>query len=299
MDFNTVKRLKEEKGALILAHHYQCEEVKAIADYVGDSLEMAKVAASSSQKLLVICGVYFMAETAKILSPEKTVLVPRMDAGCPMADMVTAPALEEMKGTLPEAKVVCYVNSPAEVKALSDICCTSSNAKAVVESLDAKQILFVPDQNLAYYVSTLLPEKEIIPWKGFCPTHHRMTIEEVREIKEAYPKGYFMAHPECRKEVLDRADFIGSTSQIIKKCQEVEAKDIIIGTEEGVIETIKAQNPDKNILLLHKAMVCPNMKKTSLADVIHVLETGSNEVVLSDAVIQSAFSAIDRMMKVK
>lgn len=299
MDFNTVKKLKEEKGALILAHHYQCEEVKAIADYVGDSLEMAKVAAASKHKVLVICGVYFMAETAKILSPEKTVLIPRMDAGCPMADMVTAPALEEMKRQLPDAKVVCYVNSPAEVKALSDICCTSSNAKAVVESLDAEQILFVPDQNLAYYVSTLLPEKEIIPWRGFCPTHHRMSMEEVSAIKEDYPQAYFMAHPECRRELLEVADFIGSTSQIIKKCQEVDAKDIIIGTEEGVIETIKAQNPDKNIVLLHKAMVCPNMKKTSLEDVFHVLKTGENEVHLNDTVIQSAFSAIDRMMKVK
>lgn len=294
-----INRLKKEKGAMILAHHYQCEEVKQVADHIGDSLEMAKIAAASPHQILVICGVYFMAETAKILSPEKTVLLPNMGAGCPMADMVTAEALIEKKKEYPNAKVVCYVNSPAEVKAHSDICCTSSNAEAVVNSLEGDEILFVPDQNLAYYVSTKVPKKTIIPWKGFCPTHHRMTTEEVFEIKKLYPQGYFMAHPECRKEVLEMADFIGSTSQIIQKSKTVDVKDLIIGTEEGVIETIRTENPHKNVVLLHAAMVCPNMKKTRIEDVLNVLQTGENEIVLEENIIREAFSAIDKMMKVK
>lgn len=300
MDYiQEIERLKREKGAMILAHHYQREEIKQVADHIGDSLEMAKIAASSSSQLLVICGVYFMAETAKILSPEKTVLIPRMDAGCPMADMVTAESLREMKKEMPHAKVVCYVNSPASVKAESDICCTSSNAEAVVNSIESDEILFVPDQNLAYFVSTQVPQKKITPWRGFCPTHHRMTCEDVSAIKEQYPEGFLMAHPECKREILEVSDFIGSTSQIIEKCKKIEARDIIIGTEEGVIETIRRENPNKRIVLLSDLMVCPNMKKTRIEDVYRVLYTGENEIILEDDVIKSAFGAIDRMMKVK
>ncbi len=294
-----IETLKKEKNALILAHHYQCESVKAVADFVGDSLEMARIAARSDSEVLVICGVYFMGETAKILSPDKVVLMPRLDAGCPMADMVTAEALIEEKAKHPKAQVVCYVNSPAEVKAESTICCTSSNAEKIVRSLDADEIVFVPDQNLAHYVQTQVPEKRILPWRGFCPTHHRMTSEEVARTQSDYPDAYVMAHPECRREVLEMADFIGSTSQIIKRCSEIDAETVVIGTEAGVIEPIRAQNPDKTIVLLDDAMVCPNMKKTDLASVYHVLKTGENAIEIDSEVSARAYGAISRMLEVK
>lgn len=291
-----ILKLKTSGDVMILAHHYQSEAVKAIADHVGDSLEMARVAAKSPSKTLVICGVYFMAETAKLLSPEKTVLIPRTDAGCPMADMVTAQRLKEEKGDLP---VVCYVNSSAEVKALSDICCTSSNAVKVVKALGAKEALFVPDQNLASYVQSMVPEVKIKPWRGFCPTHHRMTEEDVLMMRKRHPEAYFMAHPECAKEVLAHADFIGSTSQIIDQSTRVLSHTLVIGTEDGVIETIRKRNPDKTVMILDHCMVCPNMKKTRIEDVLHVLRTGENAVEVADEVAEKARIAISRMMDVK
>lgn len=294
-----ILRLKQEKSVMILAHHYQIDEVKAVADHVGDSLEMARIAAASEADILVICGVSFMAETAKILSPSKTVLLPNMSAGCPMADMVTAEDVRKAKEADPSLKVVCYVNSSAEVKAESDICCTSSNALKVVSRLEAERILFVPDQNLGGYVSEQCPEREISVWRGFCPTHHRVESPDVARTMEKFPGAYLMVHPECRPEVLEYADFVGSTSQIIQKCGEVEAETIVVGTEEGVISTIKRANPDKNVVLLDDAMVCPNMKKTTLEDVYRVLRDGTNAIEVDENIREKAFESINAMMKVR
>lgn len=294
-----ILRLKQEKGAMILAHHYQSDEVKAVADHVGDSLEMAKIAAKSDANILVICGVSFMAETAKILAPMKTVLLPNMGAGCPMADMVTADDVRKAKEADPQLKVVCYVNSSAEVKAESDICCTSSNAVKVVSSIKAERILFVPDQNLGDYVSKQCPDRNISVWRGFCPTHHRVDSLDVARTMHKYPNAYLMVHPECRPEVLESADFVGSTSQIIHRCGEVEAETIVIGTEEGVISTIRRENPDKNIVLLDDVMICPNMKKTTLEDVYRVLRDGSNAIDVDENVRNKAFGAIDAMLNVR
>lgn len=293
-----IQRLKKEKNMLILAHHYQEESVKEVADVIGDSLEMARIAAESEEENLMVCGVYFMAETAKILSPQKNVFLPRKDAGCPMADMITAEKLKKVKEDYPQAKVVCYVNSPAEVKAESDICCTSSNAQKIVEQLDAEEILFVPDQNLAQYIQTQVPHKRIIPWKGFCPTHHRMKSEDVIAQLSEHPGAYFMAHPECSPEVLKHAHFIGSTSQIISACEKVSAQTLIIGTEKGVIEPIQKKNPEKNILILSDLMVCPNMKKTSLDDIYHTLLSGEGLIEVEEKVAKGARGAIEKMLEV-
>ncbi|MBE0451853.1 MAG: quinolinate synthase NadA [Clostridia bacterium] len=294
-----ILRLKQEKGAMIFAHHYQIDEVKAIADHVGDSLEMARIAADSEADILVICGVSFMAETAKILSPSKTVLLPNLGAGCPMADMVTADDVRKAKEADPGLKVVCYVNSSAEVKAESDICCTSSNALKVVSNLEAERILFVPDQNLGGYVSKQCPEREIAVWRGFCPTHHRVESLDVARTMAKYPNAYLMVHPECRPEVLDYADFVGSTSQIINRCRTIEAQTIVIGTEVGVISTIRRENPGKEIVLLDDVMVCPNMKKTTLEDVYRVLRDGTNAIEVDENIREKAFGAIDAMLKVR
>lgn len=293
-----IEKLKREKNAFVLAHHYQTEDIKAIADFVGDSLEMSKVASSTSADLLLVCGVYFMAETAKILSPEKKVLLANLKAGCPMADMVSAERLVAEKEKYPDAKVVCYVNSPASVKALSDICCTSSNAVAVVKALQTQKVLFVPDQNLADYVAGQLDDVKVIPWSGFCPTHHRMTMEEVDQMRALHPDAYLMVHPECRPELVKAADFVGSTSQIIKACERVDKKTIIIATEIGVIAPIQSANPDKRILLLDGQMVCPNMKKTSLSDVLKALSEETHEIQVPQEVMVGAKKAIDRMMEV-
>lgn len=293
---NDIMALKREKNAMILAHHYQSESVKAVADFVGDSLEMARVAAMSTAPILVICGVYFMAETAKILSPDKAVLIPRIDAGCPMAEMVTAERLIEEKRKYPRAQVVCYVNSTAEVKAESDICCTSSNATAILNTLDADEIIFVPDQNLGHYASTQVPHKNIHLWKGFCPTHHRITREDVEAIKKMHPDGALLVHPECQPEIVEVADYVGSTSQIIKTAKNRQEQTLIIGTEVGVIETIRRDNPGKKVIPLHPHMMCPNMKKTTLEDVRHVLKTGENTVDVPEQIRLRALKAIKGML---
>lgn len=301
MEFEMIEdilKLKKERDAMILAHHYQPEAIKAIADHVGDSLEMAKKASESTASTLIVCGVKFMAETAKLLSPEKTVLLPNPDAGCPMADMISAEDIRKRKQEEPDLKVVCYVNSSIDVKAESDICCTSSNAKKIVSKLGAKKILFVPDQNLGNYVRKSNMHQNVMLWQGFCPTHHRIDAEDVNEALMKYPDGFLLVHPECKPEVLAHADFIGSTSEIIAHCRKISATTLIIGTEEGVLSTIRQQNPNKSVHLLHPSMTCPNMKKTTLSDVYNSLKYGKNSIEIDTDVQERASKAIFAMMEI-
>lgn len=291
-------KLKKERDAIILAHNYQVPEVQDIADIVGDSFALSKHAANTSHKVIVFCGVHFMAESAKILSPDKTVLLPARDAGCPMADMVTADRLREMKAKYPEAAVVCYVNSSAEVKAEADICCTSSNAVKVVESLKNKQVIFAPDQNLGSYIAKKVKDKELILWKGFCITHKRVKADEVRKIRELYPDAKILAHPECEPEIQAMADFLGSTSEIIKEAREIPQKDIIIGTEEGVLHILKKENPDKNFYLLSPGLICQNMKKTRLEDVYLSLLNMQHEINLDEDIRQKALKSLEKMLEI-
>ncbi len=294
-----ISRLKKERNAIILAHNYQVPEVQDVADVVGDSYSLSQHAADTDSDVIVFCGVHFMAESAKILSPDKTVLLPVKDAGCPMADMVTAQKLREMKEEYPDAAVVCYVNSSAEVKAESDICCTSSNALKVVQSIKNKQVIFVPDENLGSYVASKVTDKEILLWRGFCITHKRVKTEEVQKIRELHPKAKILMHPECEPEVQKLADFLGSTSEIIKHAAEIPEKDIIIGTEEGVLHTLKKQNPEKNFYLLSTGLICTNMKKTRLEDVHSALLNMKHEIHVDEAVRLKALRSLEEMLKIK
>ncbi|GAE88903.1 quinolinate synthase NadA [Acetivibrio straminisolvens] len=293
-----INELKKEKNAVIVAHNYQNDEVQEVADVIGDSLALSRYCANNDKDVIVFCGVHFMAESAKILSPSKTVLLPEIDAGCPMADMVTADALREEKKKHPGAVVVCYVNSSAEVKAESDICCTSSNAIEVVKSIPEKDILFVPDKNLGSYVAQKVPEKNIILWEGFCITHHRVSLEQVKEIRKIHPDALLLVHPECRKEVWEEADFVGSTKQIIDFAKESGSSKFIIGTEMGVMYKLKKDNPDKSFYLLSQGLVCPNMKKTTLKSVYNALKEMKYEITLDENIRLNAKRALDRMIRI-
>jgi len=291
-----IVRLKEATDTLVLAHFYQPLHVQDVADVVGDSFEMARRAAEAEQDTIIICGVHFMAESAKILSPEKTILLPAPDAGCPMADMVTAEDVLALREAHPKAKVMCYVNSSAETKAVSDVCCTSSSAVRIARALDADEIIFVPDRNLGRYVAEQVPEKQFYFHPGFCPIHDRVTATQVRTAKERFPNAVFAAHPECREEVLDLADFIGSTAQIIAFARETDAEEIIIGTEIGVLELLQREMPQKRILSVSASFVCPNMKKISLQDIYNSLAVGIHEIKMTPAEIEAAKSSLDLMI---
>lgn len=293
-----ILRLKKEKNAVILAHNYQVPEVQDVADVVGDSFSLSRQAADTDSDVIVFCGVHFMAESAKILSPDKRVLLPAKNAGCPMADMVTAPRLREMKAKYPDAAVVCYVNSSAEVKAESDICCTSSNALKVVRSVKNRQVIFVPDENLGSYVASKVKDKEVILWKGFCITHKRVKAEEVLKIRQLHPNAKILMHPECEPEVQKLADFLGSTSEIIKYAGEIPERDIIIGTEEGVLHTLRKQNPDKNFYLLSTGLICTNMKKTRLEDVRDALLYMQHEIHVEEGIRLKALKSLEEMLKI-
>lgn len=293
-----INLLKKERNAVIVAHSYQMDEVQEVADVVGDSFALSKYCATNSSSVIVFCGVHFMAESAKILSPGKTVLLPELDAGCPMADMVTAEALREEKKKYPGAVVVCYINSSAEVKAESDICCTSSNAVNVIKSIEEKEILFVPDMNLGSYVAAKVPEKKIILWKGFCVTHHRIKPEEVKKIKEIYPDALLLIHPECNPEVVKLADFVGSTKQIIDFAAASDKQKFIIGTEMGVLYQLKRDNPQKQFYLMSPGLICPNMKKTSLKSVYEALRDMKHQIELDEQVRIKASKCLDRMLKI-
>jgi len=293
-----ILKLKKEKNAVIVAHTYQPREIQEIADLVGDSLQLSKFCASDKGQLIVFCGVHFMAESAKLLSPSKKVLLPEINAGCPMADMANAKDLIEMKKQYPDAKVVCYINSTAAVKAESDICCTSSNAINIVKSLNTKQVLFVPDQNLGAYVAQFVPETEIILWKGYCNVHHRVQKQNVINLKNKYPNAKVAMHPECRKEVLEEADFIGSTKAIIDYVLENDEEQFIIGTEQGIIDRINILNPDKKLYLADQCLLCKNMKKTNLEKVYLALEKEQYEIELDKQIMEKASVCLKRMLEV-
>jgi quinolinate synthase len=290
--------LRKRRNAVILAHNYQPGEVQDIADFVGDSLELSQRAAETDADVIAFCGVQFMAETASILCPDKVVLLPDRNAGCPMADMITAERLLAKKKEYPQAVVVCYVNSPAEVKAESDVCCTSANAVEVVESLDAREIIFVPDQYLGNYVSARTGRKMIL-WPGFCPTHVRISPERINELKKEYPQAKVVVHPECRPEVIALADEVLSTGGMCRYAQRDEVGEMIVGTEMGIIHRLKKENPDKKFIAISEQAICPNMKLITLEKVLWSLEEMSPEVKVPEEVRLRAKAAVDKMLEVK
>ncbi|MFZ5944656.1 MAG: quinolinate synthase NadA [Bacillota bacterium] len=292
-----IKRLREQRKTVILAHLYQVEEIQEIADFTGDSLELSRKAAETEAQAIVFCGVKFMAETAKILSPDKTVLLPVMDAGCPMADMIAPEDVIKLKKENPQAVVVCYINSSVEVKAVSDYCCTSSNAINLVRNIPEKEIIFIPDKNLGSFVAKHVPEKKIILWDGFCVTHHRVAEKDIEDVRKIYPEAPILVHPECRPEVIGKADFVGSTSHILKYAKESCAENIIIGTEMGIVYRLKKENPEKKFFMLSPHLICPNMKKTRLEDVYNVLKEMINQIRVDAVIREKAVTALDKMLK--
>lgn len=293
-----ILELKEKRNAVILAHNYQIGEVQDIADYVGDSFGLSQVAASTDADVIVFCGVHFMAEGAAILAPEKTVLLPEILAGCPMADMVTAEALREKKKQHPHATVVTYVNSSAAVKAESDICVTSSNAVNVVNALDTEEILFVPDMNLGNFVADRT-DKRVILWEGYCVTHHRVRSDSVTEARSLHPDALVVVHPECRPEVVTSADYAFSTGGILKFARESDCQKFVIGTEMGLIHRLQKENPGKEFYLLHQGLICPNMKYTNLEKVAAALETMQPVITVADSVRDAARVTLERMLAVE
>ncbi|MFW5868503.1 MAG: quinolinate synthase NadA [Armatimonadota bacterium] len=291
-----VAQLKEERNAVILAHNYQLPEIQELADFLGDSLDLSQQAAETDADVIVFCGVDFMAQTAKLLSPDRTVLMPDPAAGCPMADMIAAEQTRQFKAEHEGAPVVAYVNTTAEVKAEADICCTSSNAVRVVESLDAETVLFIPDSNLADWVDRHI-DKEVIAWGGYCPTHVRINPRTVQYMKEEHPDAVFIAHPEARREVLDMADEVASTGGMVTFARATDAKEIIVGTEEGLVHRLRRENPDK-IFYIVPHTVCPNMKKTTAQKLVASLENMQYEVAIAEDVAERAREAVERMMEV-
>lgn len=291
-------KLKKECNALILAHYYQTLPIQDIADVVGDSFALAKLAQNAKQDTIILCGVRFMAESAKILNPDKTVYLPSNDAGCPMADMLTPEDVMALRKKYPEAAVVCYVNSSAAVKAVSDICCTSSSAEKVVRSLPNRQIIFVPDKNLGAFVAKSVPEKEIILFEGYCPIHNCVSALDAQAVKKTSPNAKILAHPECRPEVLEFADYIGSTAGILDYARKTDATELIIGTELGVYDILARELPDKKLFIIKENFVCPDMKKTTLADILACLESRALPIELPTAEMEGARASLERMVEI-
>jgi len=291
-----ISALKKKRNAVILVHNYQLGEVQDIADFVGDSLELSQNAAKTAADVIVFCGVHFMAETASIICPDKVVLLPDMNAGCPMADMVTPERLRAKKKEHPQAVVVCYINSSAAVKAESDICCTSANAIEVVESLHAHEILFIPDQYLGHYVSTKTGKKMIL-WPGFCPTHVRIRPERIRELRQEYPQAKVVVHPECTPEVIALADEVFSTSGMCRYARRDEVREMVVGTEVGLIHRLRKENPGKRFIPVSDQAICPNMKLINLEKVLWSLEEMSPEVKVPEEIRLKAIAAVDKMLR--
>jgi quinolinate synthase len=292
-----IQDLRKQRNAVLLVHNYQRSEIHDIADFIGDSLELSQKAAATDADVIVFCGVHFMAETAAIICPDRTVLLPDVDAGCPMADMITADKLREKKKELPDAAVVCYVNSSADVKAESDICCTSANAVKIVDALDDEEILFIPDQYLGHYVSTKT-DKKIHFWPGYCPTHARIQPEDITRLKEKHPEARALVHPECRPEVIELADAVLSTSGMCRYAQETDAKEIIVGTESGIIYRMQKENPDKTFIPISDKAICPNMKKITLEKVLWSLSEMSPQVTVPEPIRVRAKRAVDWMLEI-
>lgn len=293
-----IRRLLKKKNAILLVHNYERPEIQDIADLTGDSLGLSIEASKTKAKIIIFCGVHFMAETASIVCPDKTVLLPVISAGCPMADMITAPALIKKKKELPGVPVVSYVNSPASVKAESDICCTSANAIQVVRSLvNHDTILMTPDRNLAQYTQRYT-DKKIVYWEGYCPYHDTLTPEQVQKVKDTYPEAVFLAHPECRPDVIDLADEAKSTSGMLEYVKKSPHKEFIIGTETGIIHTLKTQNPDKTFIPADEKMICTDMKKIHLRDIVKSLLHVSPVIKVAEEIRGRAVKAIERMLAV-
>jgi quinolinate synthase len=293
-----IRELAREKRAIILAHVYTLPAVQDVADYVGDSLGLSRKAAEKNEDrgIIVFCGVHFMAETAAILSPDKKVLVPDPEAGCPMASMVSAEDVRGLRAEHPNAEVACYVNSTVEVKAESDVCVTSSNAVKIVRGLKSNEVIFVPDRSLGSYVQTQVPDKKLILWPGYCPTHHRMIAAFVQEARAVHPEALVMAHPENTRDILEVADYIGSTGQMQSFAASSKAVEFIVASENGLLYRLGKDNPGKRFYPVTGLAVCPNMKKTTLRKILDVLEREDNIVRVEEAVRTRALAAIDRML---
>ncbi len=292
-----IKRLKEEKNAVILAHYYVSDEVQEIADYIGDSYYLSEVAVKTDADIIVFCGVSFMGESAAILNPDKKVLMPDMDADCAMAHMVNLDKIQKMRETYDDLVVVCYINSTAEIKTCSDICVTSSNAVKIVRNLPNQNIFFIPDGNLGRYVAEQVPEKNVVLNDGYCPIHAAMTRESVRKAKAEHPGAKFLVHPECTKEVLDEADYIGSTSGIVDFVAEDHGREYIIGTEVGVFYELTKQNPDKKFYTLSPNQICIDMKFVTLEKVLEVLKHETNEMKVSEETRARALAPLKKMLQ--
>jgi quinolinate synthase len=292
-----IHALRTSRNAVILSHNYQLDEVQDIADFVGDSLELSRRAAATTADVIVFCGVRFMAETAALLNPSRTVLLPDPLAGCPLCDMAPVEEVRRWKSERPGLPVVSYVNTSADVKAESDICCTSANAVKVVESISAPEVLFLPDRNLGAWVARHT-EKKLHLWNGYCPTHQRITADEIRELKAAHPEAAVMVHPECRPEVIDLADAVLSTSGMLRYARETSAPTIIVGTEVGLLHRLRQENPAKQFLPASPRAVCPNMKLNTLEKILWALEENVHRIVIPEEIRVPAKRAIDRMLEI-
>jgi quinolinate synthase len=292
---NEINQLKKTTDTLILAHNYQRPEVQDIGDYVGDSFGLAVKASQTKSKRIVFCGVDFMAESAKILNPEKIVLHPDPEAECPMAQMVEVESLKWVKEEHPDAIIVSYVNTTAEIKALSDVCCTSSNAVNIIKKLDEKNIIFIPDNNLGLYVKRFIKDKNIILWPGICPTHHKIKKEHILELKKLHPNSEVIVHPECNPDVIDISDYVFSTQGMINHVKKSKSKEFIIGTEKEICHRLRKDNPNKEFYSIDIA-ICPNMKKITLNKVLKSLNEGVTEVKLSSEIIKKAYIPLDKMI---
>ena len=294
--YKEILALKKKKNAIILAHNYQDKSIYKIADFIGDSLELAKIAQETTKDIIIFCGVYFMAETAKILNPLKTVLIPNEDAGCPMADLAEKEKILEMKRKYPNATTICYINTTADVKTVCDICVTSSNAEKIINSLQTNQIIFLPDKNLASFVSKK-SKKEIIPYDGYCYVHNLFTLADVERVRGKYPDSFLIVHPEAPSEVVDLADHVCSTSKMIEVAKDAKQKYIIIGTETGMIQMLKLKLPHKNFIPLNENRVCKNMKKINLKNVLNSLQNNEFEIELPNETIRQAKICINKMLE--
>ncbi len=291
-----IRKLAKDKNAIILAHNYQIDEIQDIADFSGDSLELSQLAAKNNADMIVFCGVHFMAESASILSPQKKVIIPDPTAGCPMADMVEPRDVIALKEKHPGAKVITYINSTAAVKALSDVICTSSNALKIVERVDADQIIFLPDKNLGSYVQRFT-KKKIILWKGFCPTHEKFTREDLIAVRQKNPGAVVIVHPECRPEIIDMADEVLSTGQMVKFVQKTDKTKIIVGTEIGMIHKLKSVAPHLEYIPASPSFICPNMKKINLPVLLRGLQNEQTVVSVAPDIRDRAKKGLDRMLE--
>lgn len=291
-----INMLKAERNAIILAHNYQRPEIQDIADFVGDSLELSLMAQKTKAKMIIFCGVRFMAETAKILSPDKIVFLPEESAGCPLADMITPFQLQQLKDQNPGVPVVCYINSSVEIKAMSDICCTSANAKQIVASIPCDKVIFIPDKGLGSWVAES-SDKQIILHPGYCPTHYLLKPEDIDLARKNYPGIPIIVHPECPKEIRDKSDHIAGTGLMIRLAKELPNEKFIIGTEEGMAYRLKKVVPEKEFILLSKRLYCPNMKKTTLSSVLRKLEDQTDEISVAKKFIEPVKNMLEKMFK--